>query len=114
MLAAQNNNFFLFFILHSSFFIVFGRAASPLRGLRRAIRSITLCALRARARASLAPTGGSAAIPLAKKKHNQNKFDCAFFSRVAPLPAKWFKIFLADVTVISIDAFQCSSTCKMV
>jgi len=54
----------------------FGRAASSqaatacLRHLwacssRRAIRSITLCALRARAGASPAPTGGSAAIPLA-------------------------------------------------
>jgi len=65
------------FIFVFILFFIFGRAASPRNSLaavacsRRAIRSITLCALRARAgcapevRISLAPTGGSATIPLA-------------------------------------------------
>jgi hypothetical protein len=63
----------MFFILHFSFFIEFCFAKflwasrfARFAGSRRAIRSITLCALRARAGASPAPTGGSATIPLAK------------------------------------------------
>ena len=49
--------------------------------LRRAIRSITLCALRARAGASPAPTGGSASIPLAKKTHKylMGRYLCVFY-----------------------------------
>jgi hypothetical protein len=68
------------FVFYFSFFILFGRAASPHKkssyfvgaffvGLRRAIRSITFAlAPSARAAARAAPTrfGGSASIPLAQ------------------------------------------------